>query len=84
MVTEQQITEMAYGIWEGEGGPDGKDQEHYFRAKLILEQREKSSPVKPIAMHMPKFQRREQDAQLAPPVVDLPPGQYKHRRYNEH
>lgn len=40
MVTEEQIKEMAYSLWEQEGRPDGRDQEFYFRAKLILEERE--------------------------------------------
>jgi len=41
MPTEQQIRELAYAIWEQEGRPDGKDQEHYFRAKQILDEKEK-------------------------------------------
>lgn len=36
-VTEEQIKQLAYSIWEREGRPDGKDVEHYFRAKAILE-----------------------------------------------
>jgi hypothetical protein len=39
MVTEQQIKELAFAIWEEEGRPEGKDLEHYFRAKQILEER---------------------------------------------
>jgi len=47
MVTEEQIRELAYTIWEQEGRPEGKDLEYYFRAKKILEEREvASSPVK--------------------------------------
>lgn len=41
MPTEQQIRELAYAIWEEEGRPDGRDQEHYFRAKVLLEQKER-------------------------------------------
>lgn len=41
MPTEQQIRELAYEIWEEEGRPEGRDQEHYFRAKELLEQRER-------------------------------------------
>ncbi len=37
MVTEEQIREAAYYLWEQEGHPEGKDIEHYFRAKEILE-----------------------------------------------
>jgi hypothetical protein len=47
MVTEEQIRELAYTIWEREGRPEGKDLEYYFRAKKILEEREAaSSPAK--------------------------------------
>ena len=40
MVTEAQIRELAYTMWEQEGWPEGKDQEHYYRAKKKLEDRE--------------------------------------------
>ena len=41
MPTEEQIKELAYAMWEQEGRPDGKDQEHYYRARQILEEKEK-------------------------------------------
>ena len=44
MVTEEQIRELAYAIWEQEGRPEGKDLEYYFRAKQMLEEREAASP----------------------------------------
>ena len=47
MPTEQEIERLAYSIWEEEGRPDGKDQEHYFRAKQILEQKEQP-PIVPL------------------------------------
>ena len=40
MVTEEQIKSLAFSIWEREGCPEGKDVEHYFRAKKILEEQE--------------------------------------------
>ncbi len=40
MATEEKIRELAYAIWEQEGRPNGKDVEHYFRAKQIIEQQE--------------------------------------------
>ena len=47
MVTEEQIRELAYAIWEQEGRPEGKDLEYYFRAKQMLEEQEAaSSPAK--------------------------------------
>jgi hypothetical protein len=40
MVTEQQIKELAFAIWQKEGCPEGKHLEHYFHAKQILEEQE--------------------------------------------
>jgi len=45
MVTEQQIKELAFAIWEEEGCLEGKDLEQYFRAKQILEERQASSHI---------------------------------------
>ncbi|MDP2729357.1 MAG: alpha-glucan family phosphorylase [Dehalococcoidales bacterium] len=47
MVTEAQIRELAYALWEQEGRLEGKDQEYYFRAKQMLKEQEAASlPVK--------------------------------------
>ena len=43
VVTEEQIRELAYYIWEQEGRPEGKSEEHYFRAKRMLEEQEAAS-----------------------------------------
>ena len=40
MVAEETIRELAYSLWEKEGRPEGKDTEHYFTAKQMLEQPE--------------------------------------------
>jgi hypothetical protein len=40
MAMEEQIRELAYFIWENEGRPEGKDQEHYFRAERMLTEQE--------------------------------------------
>ncbi|MFH0768798.1 MAG: DUF2934 domain-containing protein [Chloroflexota bacterium] len=58
MITEEQIRELAYAIWEQEGRPEGKDQEYYFRAKQMLEEREAASssvkqPVLPVSSLQP-------------------------------
>ena len=45
MATEEQIKELAHSIWEQEGRPNGKDVEHYFRAKKMLEERESSQVI---------------------------------------
>jgi hypothetical protein len=38
MVNDEKIKELAYSIWEEEGRPEGKDVEHYFRARKIMEE----------------------------------------------
>jgi hypothetical protein len=45
MVTEEQIKELAHALWETEGRPEGKDVEHYFRAKQILEEKENTRVI---------------------------------------
>jgi hypothetical protein len=45
VVTEEQIKELAYAIWEQEGRPEGKDVEYYFRAKKTLEGPEASRVI---------------------------------------
>ncbi len=62
MATEEQIREMAYAIWEQEGRPEGKDLEHYLRAKQILEVKEAAriielAPQKPPVELAPPPQR---------------------------
>ena len=39
MISEEQIKELAYAIWDQEGRPEGKDLDYYFRAKQMLEER---------------------------------------------
>jgi len=82
-VTEQQIKDLAYAIWEEEGRPEGKDIEHYFQARQILEERQVSPLVELAPSPISKFPRRTQTPQLAPPVADVPPGQYKYRRHTQ-
>ena len=45
MLTEEQIKELAHALWEEEGRPEGKDVEHYFRAKQILEEKEMARAI---------------------------------------
>ena len=34
--TSEEISARAYEIWEAEGRPEGRDKEHWFRAKQLL------------------------------------------------
>ena len=43
MVLEDDVKKLAFSIWEQEGHPQGKDVEHYYRARQILEQQESKS-----------------------------------------
>jgi Protein of unknown function (DUF2934) len=82
MITEQIIKELAYVIWEEEGRPEGKDLEHYFRAKQILEDQQPSSLIESTASSMSNLSRQSRTPRLAPsPAVEVPPGQYKRRRF---
>ena len=58
MATEEQIRALAYELWEQEGYPDGKGEEHYYRAKQLLEEQEAGSGV---------------DFEQPPSVINLPP-----------
>ena len=57
MATEEQIRALAYTIWEQEGCPEGKGEDHYYRAKQILEEQEATSGV---------------NFEPPPPVINLP------------
>ncbi len=84
MATEQNIKDLAYAIWEEEGRPEGKDVEHYFRARRILEQRQASSLSELTKSPMPQLTRQLPTPELAPPhAADVPPGQHKHRRHTQ-
>ena len=70
MATEEQIKQLAYAIWEQEGRPHGKDTEHYFRAKQIIEQQEREATELAAATS-----RME-----TPPQTATPPAEKKRRR----
>jgi len=81
MITELHIKELAFTIWEEEGRPEGKDVEHYFRAKQILEARQATSIIALTASPVSNLPPRPSMPQTAPlKVVDMAPGQSKFRR----
>ena len=63
MATEEQIRALAYSIWEQEGHPEGKHEEHYLRAKQILEEKEKTSSIDfkepPSVINLPSPSKRK-------------------------
>ena len=66
MATEEQIQALAYTIWEQEGCPEGKRDEHYYRAKQILEEQEATNSV---------------DFEPPPSVINLPPAPRKWEKF---
>lgn len=49
MATEDEIKRLAYKLWQEEGQPDGKDLEHYFQARRILEEKEANNSLIPVS-----------------------------------
>ena len=73
MATEEEIKKLAHEIWEQEGRPEGKDIEHYFHAKKLLDEQEETrvielGPASPILQLAPQ-----------PPVTELSPPPRKHK-----
>jgi hypothetical protein len=51
MSRDVKIKEIAYGLWEQEGRPHGRDQEHYYQAEQLVD----SKPAaKKVATSKPK------------------------------
>jgi hypothetical protein len=49
----QRIREIAYGLWEKEGSPEGRHEEFWLRAEAVLDQDENlpHSPSEPAVPH---------------------------------
>jgi len=77
MITEKQIKELAYNIWELEGRSEGKDLEYYFRAKKILEEREASQVIELAA---PKPKAELETSLPIPELLPPQPGKHKGRK----
>jgi hypothetical protein len=41
MVNEEEVKKLAWFLWEAERRPVGRDYDHFFRAKRMLEERER-------------------------------------------
>lgn len=77
MTSEEQVRELAYRLWEQEGRPAGRDQEHYFEAARILAEEEMGleGAGKPSAPQPAKAAPRTGRAaarRSAPPEVRVP------------
>ena len=54
MASHEQIREFAYFIWKDEGCPNGRDLEHYFYAKQVLEEKEADEKKSKIEVSLPE------------------------------
>lgn len=88
--SEEEISARAYAIWEAEGRPEGRDREHWFRAKAEAEAGGEDSPsssvgedpdyVRPAGrktMDMPpaSWSKTDEEVDESFPASD-PPGNY--------
>jgi hypothetical protein len=66
----QRIREIAYGLWEKEGSPEGRDDEFWLRAEAILEQ-EANVPHTPAEAFAPR-ESVDLDSEQSFPASDPP------------
>jgi hypothetical protein len=54
---ENEVARLAYAIWEQEGRPHGRDQQHWQEAEHLLVRRPSSSPAapKPVLKSVPRM-----------------------------
>ena len=67
MATEEEIKTLAYNLWEEESRPEGKDVEHYYRAKMLLEEQEAARVIELGPPPVPQLAPKTPAAQLSPP-----------------
>ncbi len=78
MATEEQIKELAYAIWEQEGRPESKHEEHYYRAKQVLEEQEATRVIE-LGPPSPTIELAE-----SPRSIELAPPPRKRRSFTSH
>jgi Protein of unknown function (DUF2934) len=80
---EEEISARAYEIWESEGRPEGRDEEHWFRAReLVAGSAGNDGPgqVRPAGrkemdMPPPTWSKTDEEVDESFPASD-PPGNY--------
>ena len=69
---EQRIRERAYDLWQKEGSPEGRDQEFWERARLIL-QGEAAPPMQtPLSQRSPEERKTDEAVAQSFPASDPP------------
>lgn len=65
---EEQLRQRAYGIWQAEGEPHGRDRDHWERAERELTE---AVPEEPAAVTKPAVRRKKADT--APQTIAAEP-----------
>lgn len=81
MVSEEAIRQRSYEMWEREGCPDGKAEEHWFRARVELEAEQPKREYRTAAYHMVLYRFDEKLRTVLPrPRISVPPQKYMANR----
>jgi hypothetical protein len=67
----ERIREIAYGLWEKEGEPEGRNDEFWLRAEAILDQ-EDTLPETPAEAFKPEKEDVDLDSEQSFPASDPP------------
>lgn len=65
---DEQLRQRAYGIWQAEGEPHGRDRDHWERAERELSE---AAPEEPVAEAKPPARSKKADA--APQTIAAEP-----------
>lgn len=71
-MTEHRIRERAYGLWEKEGSPAGRDGEFWERARLLVEAEEVPAPQTPLQQRSASEQAEDKALEATFPASDPP------------
>jgi len=77
IATEEEISALAYQLWEAEGKPDGMSEQHWFRAsEMIAEQAKREAPIwlqrsAPIELTQAEKEQAERQSELAATVEEI-------------
>jgi hypothetical protein len=77
MVSEAAIRQRSYEIWQREGCPEGKSEEHWFRARVELEAEQPKREFRTAAYHTILYRLDERLRTVLPrPRITTPPQKF--------
>jgi hypothetical protein len=77
MLSEEAIRQRSYQIWQREGCPAGKADEHWFRARAELEAEQPKREYRTAAYHMILYRFDEKLRSVLPrPRISAPPQKF--------